>query len=342
MAKLSPADFARRKFAEKILKAKSVNLPQLLMKEFDFPSPVSSGKNHLDFEGRGVRTTLKTDGFHLANGSVKGDAIQVVATLKQCDNKTAANFILEWMKANPDLQTTEVEAGRSQNYRALNNEGMGTRSRKVDIKQGYAFALERGISKANLDHAIESGFCEIDPKGIRFKGHDNTFYEIRMYPDLEKEYGFKCLAYSEKVNVPILQGDPREVHLVEGGLSALGVHEIYKEIGLNEPPTVIMRCGQLDSFLQSDECRRLLRNADQIVIWSENEDTVQLQELTDENAKQLSYRLLDVAKRSAGIAIQHPGMDYADTADWARDLNQEKKHNKKLSPVERVATPVKG
>lgn len=315
--------FQQKQF-ERYASARRVDLPSLVI--YRYQIEFTGSGNNFDALGHGLRLGKKnSNGEHiwLANGSAVGDAVQVVqqldkSYLKKVTSKTESIQVIEdFMITHSSSKTA---SSSSKQVDTTPRDFKLTDSYRDTTGVIYNYINERGISWKTFNEAQEVGFVDKTSAGARFIGLDANGQprnaETRLVePKMigEKLTKFICAPGSDRSFPPVLPGsDKGEVHIVEGGFSALGLKEIMNREG--RAPTIIVSGGKDNvSWLKHEHIKALIKDAE-ITLHTENEKTPEIQIAADAAAKKQCEVL-----RKAGankIVMQAPPSQFKDNADF--------------------------
>lgn len=277
--------FQQKQF-ERYAVARRVDLPILIADRYSIE--FSGNGNNLDAHGHGLRLGIKESNGEqvwLANGTAVGDAVQVIQQLDQSylnkdtsKNQAIAvieafakyNFVSMFDKANlKEIVSTSKEFKLTFSYR--------------DTSGVIAeYIKSRGIDWSTFNQAQIDGFADKTGAGVRFIGNDATgepknaetrLIEQKLLND--KLTKFICTPGSDRSYPPILLGTDKDVHVVEGGFSALGLKEILNRQG--KSPTIIVSGGKDNiSWLRHEHVKALIKEA-LVTMHTENEKSAEIQ-----------------------------------------------------------------
>lgn len=317
-----PFNKYQQKQYERYAQACRVDLPSLIADRYSIK--FSGNGNNLDAVGHGLRLGMKESNGErvwIANGTVVGNAVQAIQLLDKSHlNKVTLeseainvievfsknNFVSMFDKANlKDSVSTSMEFKLTDAHR--------------DASGVIAdYIKSRGIDWGTFNKAQEASFADKTSAGVRFLGNDATGQpknaETRLVePKIlgDKLTKFICTPGSDRSYPPILPGTDPEVHIVEGGFSALGLKEILNRQGRS--PTIIVSGGKDNtSWLRHDHIKAIIKDA-VVVLHTENEKSAEIQaQAAIANDKQcqeiLSIGALKVTK-------QLPPAQFKDNAD---------------------------
>jgi len=189
---------------------------------------------------------------------------------------------------------------------------------------------ERGISRDTLIDAHKQGFLALDDRGVAFIGYDEhrkiRNAETRLLkPEPYQGDWLSKISYggSDKTFSPILRGNDRDLHMVEGGFDALALHDLAKREG-KEAPTVIVTGGAKTlKWSQNPQVQQLIKGADTITNHRENEvdkktglpDPKKQAETDAAHEKQVAA-IVEIRGTTEGVKNARPPAGVKDLADW--------------------------
>ncbi len=175
---------------------------------------------------------------------------------------------------------------------------------------GRAYLRSRGISDSTIKYAEAAKMVHYTDGGVLFVGRDpkgKPRCATRRATNPDDPTPKRDLAGSDKSFPPILPGSTRTVWIVEGGLDALAVHDLAVERGVT-PPTVIVSGGAMvRSFLEREHVRRILAQAERVVIACEREASPEAQERTDEAHRRQAAMVAEITGRDPVLWRPPPG-----------------------------------
>lgn len=202
------------------------------------------------------------------------------------------------------------------------------RAKHEHMAAGRAYLQSRGISLATLQAAERARMLGYGPNAVYFLGYDEAgsirsatqrMIEPRPAPDdLAKTIAKRDFAHSDKSYPAVLPGSPgaRTLHVVEGGVDALALHEIARLRGAAAPTVIVSSGARVRSFLDNLQVQALVRQADRVVVHAENESRPEVQGETDAaHGKQAArIRELREGRNPASVTVWKPpvGKDLAD------------------------------
>lgn len=153
-----------------------------------------------------------------------------------------------------------------------------TVANQVQRQQAADYARSRGISTETLREAHKQGMLALDQGGVVFVGRKPNgeigSAETRLLnPRLVDGEAVTKWSYagSDKTFPPILRGDEKNVHLVEGGFDALALRDLHIKEGV-EPPTIVVTGGaKTRKWENNEQVRNLIGRAEKVTAWQDNE-----------------------------------------------------------------------
>ncbi|MFB0827745.1 LPD7 domain-containing protein [Chromobacterium violaceum] len=196
-------------------------------------------------------------------------------------------------------------------------------------RNAYNYALDRGISQETLRDAGEQGVIKADHRGLVFVGYDqdgkirNAETRLIKAERLGDEMTTKiCYSGTDKTYPPILRGNDKEVHFVEGGFDALALRDMYKRDGLEPPTTVITGGARTQKWQHNPEICELIQSADHVRLWYDNEltadgqlDTKKQADTQEAHNKQLET-IVQIRGNAEGVEEMRPREGIKDIAEW--------------------------
>lgn len=314
--------FQQKQF-ERYAAARRVDLPSLIADRYSIE--FSGNGNNLDAHGHGLRLGLKESNgeqIWLANGTAVGDAVQVIQQLDQ----THLNKLTSKNEAIKAIEAFAKNNFASMFDKANLKESVSTTSKVFQLTAAQRdttgvvakYIEERGIGWKTFNNAVEAGFADKTSAGVRFIGYDEfgeprnaetRLVEPKMLGD--KLTKFICTPCSDRSYPPILSGTDKEVHIVEGGFSALGLKEIMNRQGRS--PTIIVSGGKDNtSWLRHEHVQALIKGAE-VTLHTENEKTDEIQV----QAAVATDKQCQVIMDSGALVVnkQPPPSQFKDNAD---------------------------
>lgn len=345
----------KKNLEDHILIARKSNLPEL-MKEDGFYLKKSGNNQFEVFHDKNsnrignVFLDRKTSTWiYLPTDGRAMNPIAYVQQEKRLNFPAAVRYL---DPTTPDLLTLNGGAEKFRPAQAANEsarrETVASRRRRSLIKfnqesiiqheqSGRDYCKKRGISKETIDYAMKHkviGFgvsnFEYDIKnnlaGIRFMGFDSDGNlrnaETRLLTDKRIA---KTERGSDKSFCPVIPGNEKLVHIVEGGFDGLALVDLCKRHKLEQPTIVITSGGANKIFIGNEKIKPILARAEKIVIWAENEksdDPVhQTKKQTETDKRHCDQRQTMIeAGITADIKINKPRGQYKDLAE--KNLNE--------------------
>jgi conjugative relaxase-like TrwC/TraI family protein len=349
-----------KEFGERIETAKRIDLPAWLMsrgvslkkegtKGFVETVPTADKPFHF-FQGDDGKWRARSGDTYL-------DAVGYVQQLERRDFKETVLFItggdaMTALAASQALQQAQRQPKTKGNDMAA---AIVIRSAaKEQQERAAAYARdERGISRETLIDAHKQGFLALDDRGVAFIGYDEhrkiRNAETRLLkPEPYQGDWLSKISYghSDKTFSPILRGNDRDLHMVEGGFDALALHDLAKREG-KETPTVIVTGGAKTlKWSQNPQVQQLIKGAETITNHRENEvdkktglpDPKKQAETDAAHEKQVAA-IVEIRGTAQGVKNARPPAGVKDLADWNKrqqdqqrqlQLHQEEEHRSGL------------
>lgn len=274
------------------------------------------------------------------------DAVGYIQQLERMDFKDTVNMVTGYN--DPAMTQSAIQAQRlAQRSGANRNQvvrAIVIRAATDDQRKRAAdYARdERGISRETLKDAHQKRFISVDDRGVTFIGHDAEGKirnaETRLLkPEKWRDDWLSKISYpeSDKTFSPILRGNDRDVHMVEGGFDALALHDMHKRES-KEPPTVIVTGGARTlKWSQNPQVQDLLKNATTITNHHENEvdkktglPDPKKQAETDAGHEKQAAAIVEIRGSAEGIKNARPPAGMKDLADWNK--KQQEHHQRQL------------
>lgn len=340
-----------KEFGERIETAKRIDLPSWLMSRGvqlkkegtrGFVEVTASGDKPFHF-------FCGDDGkWRARSGETYLDAVGYVQQLERRDFKDTINLIAGFN--TPQLAQAAVRAQQQAQGAGLNRKQVAQAivlgvSNEDHRQRAAAYARdERGISRETLIEANKQRFLAIDNRGVAFVGYDGDGKirnaETRLLkPEKWGDDWLSKISYpnSDKTFSPILRGNDRDLHMVEGGFDALALHDLAKREG-REPPTVIVTGGARTlKWSQNSQVQDLIKTAASITNHRENEvdkktgvpDPKKQAETDAAHEKQVAA-ILEIRGNAEGVKNARPPAGVKDLADWNRKQQQEQQRQLQL------------
>jgi hypothetical protein len=223
---------------------------------------------------------------------------------------------------------------------------------KQQRENAYQYARSRGISAETLAEAgREQKLIQADHRGLVFVGYDEKgrvrsaetrFIKAEKIGD--EMTNKMCYAGTDKTFPPILRGNDKDVHFVEGGFDALALRDMYLREN-KEPPTTIITGGARTTKWQDNQViRDLVKNADHVRPWYDNEinahgqvDAKKQADTTEAHDKQRDI-IIDIRGTAEGVEEMRPPAGIKDIAEWnveAAHAHQVKVHQEEEEEAHR-------
>jgi len=337
--------FARQKAAKNRsleIEANSINLPMLLSSHGykvkreshcnDYGvSNTPIGSFGIKFKGTvWLAYQNDKDGF-------RGNAVQLIQRIENCDKKTAIQKILGNIKINPSVSNNTLHIQHSQKMKE--KVMIVTPPTTSNISEGQAYLLSRGIDIETFESWRTNGSAEYSWNGLAFISRnfdgDIGLIEVRLFKpmDIKDKPGkfTNHLVKGSRDNCVVIPGSPtcKDIAFVEGNFDGLALCEInQRSLPADEQPTIII-CGGKDNLkmLRNPVIDTLLSTAINIVCWGDNEmvnidDPTQhtqalaaKQDITD---KAHAKRIEEISSLNSTANIQYlkPPFEIHDLADW--------------------------
>lgn len=334
-----------KEFGERIESAKRIDLPNWLM------------ANGVQLKKEGTKGFVedlpaKDNPFHFfcgddgkwraRSGDTYLDAVGYVQQREGRDFKDTVNVLVGYngySSAQAVVQARQIaqRQGASNQAAAVITLRVSTQDQKVKAAD-YA-RDERGISRETLQEANKQRFLSADDRGITFVGYDEhgkiRNAETRFIkPEKWQDDWISKISYpnSDKTFSPILRGNDRDVHMVEGGFDALALHDLTKREG-KAPPTVIVTGGARTlKWSQNPQIQQLIKSADSITNHRENEvdkktglPDPKKQAETDAAHEKQAAAIVDIRGNAEGVKNARPPTGVKDLADWNKKQQEQQR-----------------
>lgn len=208
-------------------------------------------------------------------GNAGGDNIDLVKEVEGVEGYADAVYRL----ISAPIQTVPVAAPKPRTPPTLPVAGYGSK------KSGREYLREqRGIDPEVIEHAEQCGMLRFAPGSLFFVGYDaqgTARAATRRATDPSDDVQRRDLKGSDKRFPAILPGDPSLIWIVEGGIDALALQTIRRRSGRPVPTVIVSGGAGVRSFLERDEIRQMLRQADRVGVAYENEKDAETQARTD-------------------------------------------------------------
>lgn len=324
-----------REYGERIEIAKRIDLPAWLMaRGVELKKEGTNGWCENKAQKDNPYHFFKGDDglWRARSGSNYLNAIQYVQQFENREFKDAVAVMsgadgVTALAIDRALQQSQALGNKSRNAAAIV-------IRAADKEQRERAAIyardERGISRETLTEAHKQGFLALDDRGIAFVGHDQEGKicnaETRLLkPEKYKDEYLSKVSYagSDKTYSPILHGNDRDVHMVEGGFDALALHDLAKREG-KEPPTVIVTGGARTlKWSNNPQVQELIKGAETVTNHRENEvdkktglPDPKKQAETDEAHEKQVAAIVQIRGNADGVKNARPPLGVKDLADW--------------------------
>jgi hypothetical protein len=316
--------------------ARRVYLPQLIEDRYSIKFSGGANSKNLDAKGHGLRlglTESNGEQVWLANGTAVGDAVQAVQKLdklylNKITNGIQAIEIIEQFNKSEGVVAKSTHASiinttEPKLFKLLAASGQDKEGKLFDY-----VTKARGIGWLTVNEAEAAGFLDKTKDGLRFVGRDEfgkpKSAETRLFSHAVGQSKVMCQAGSNRSFTPILPGKDKEIHIVEGGFSALGLREIMNRDCKN--PTIIVTGGKDNiSWTRQPHIQILLKGAE-VTIWSENESSTVSQEITDLATNKMADAILSAGAEC--VIKAKPPILIKDTADWNFQQKKELREQK--------------
>lgn len=301
-------------------RARNVDLPAFLMSK-GIALKKDGSKQWID-PNTGDTFFRGKAGNWIATDKTRGQYFDAIGFLQQRQGINTRQAVI--MLAGPDASSMTIlrqpPAGRSCQVVIVQIQKPDQQATET----GYAYARDRGISHATIVAANKQGFMTFnsDPKhyGPLFLGKDEQSRirsaETRLVQAIELEDGDQltklCHSGTDKTYSPIMRGNDKKVHIVEGGFDALAIHDMATRRG-EQPPTVIVTGGK-DTMLweANPQVAKLIQEADTVVVWRDREATPEKQAKTD---AAVSKRMDKIKEMGGKVGMITPPEGCKDAAD---------------------------
>lgn len=186
-------------------------------------------------------------------------------------------------------------------------------------EQGRRYLAGRGISGKTIKKAEKAGFTAYTLDGVLTLGRDQAG-KVRSITrrawDKKAEVQKRDLRYSNKVDFPpILPGDPGRVLVVEGGIDALGAHDICHRQGREAPTIIVSSSASAMGFLEPPHVQKILKSATQVTVAFENDSVPATKAKTDAAHKKQMARIMEIVPAFTVVQPYHPPKGCKDIAD---------------------------
>lgn len=151
---------------------------------------------------------------------------------------------------------------------------------------------ERGITHETLAEAVKQGVIAADDPvarrpdgkrvnlgaGLTFIGRDEhgniRNAETRFLHAIKidgEDVNKRCYKGTDKTYPPILRGDDKNVHLVEGGMDGLALWDMHLREGKEPPTTIITGGARTLKWEDNPQIQQLIQGAEYVRPWEDNE-----------------------------------------------------------------------
>ena len=142
---------------------------------------------------------------------------------------------------------------------------------------------ERGITRETLAEAKKQGVIAADDRGslgegLTFIGRDEQGNirnaETRFLRSIKidgEDVNKLCYKGTDKTYPPILRGDDKNVHLVEGGMDGLALWDMHLREGKEPPTTIITGGARTLKWEDNPQIQQLIQGAEYVRPWEDNE-----------------------------------------------------------------------
>lgn len=210
-----------------------------------------------------------------------------------------------------------------------------------DRDEGRRYLMqERSISLETLKHSEACGMLRYCGNGVLFTGMDELM-RVRsatkrmLVPEVSedgKTRNKRDFFGSDKTYPAVIKGVPSEVHLVEGGVSALALRDLFNHMNRPEPTIIVTGGARVNLFFDNPAIVEKLRTAENVFVWQENESRPDIQAKTDLDHEKQIQRIITLRCNSEeGVFSGIPPEGIKDLADW-------NSRTKKIKSVETCAS----
>ncbi|WP_176317920.1 LPD7 domain-containing protein [Burkholderia vietnamiensis] len=362
-AKPSPAARSaeeEREFRENVRKAKDIDLPAWLMARGVVLKKNGTKEWKEDLragDGREAHRFFRSNDGHwlVFDGERTTDAIGYV---QQRERLTFVETVRLMSGAQVSgLQSTAQQMKNERPEAAAAIDRKAKQLRPLELKtaseairrEAHAYAHdERGITNETLAEAHQQGVIAVDNRGLAFIGRDADGAIRNAETRLLKPEEYKgelltkiSYAGSDKTFPPVLRGNDRDVHFVEGGFDALALRDMKIREG-QQPPTIIITGGARTRKWQDNaQIRELVQKAESVTAWRDNErdarnmPDAKKQADTDAAHDNQAKTLVEIRGTAHGINNARPPAGIKDLAEWnERQREQEARMRQELERAE--------
>lgn len=281
------------------------------------------GRRHLSVRDRGdevMRVTLRADGHWVAcdryeNGI--GDNIALVRELEPGLSFVEAVHRLHAAQLVPIERRPVAPVRRAPTLPSFNDD---------DIRRGREYLARRGISGETIAEAERQGLVRYTGGAVLFVGYDAAgvpWNVTRRATDPAAPVQKRDLSGTDKGKAQILRGPDQDMlFIVEGGVDALALHDMYRRRG-KRPSTAIISGGSgVRAYLEDARVLELLAGSRRVVIAGENERNAEVQARTDAQRLALQERVQQLAPH-AQVIVKPPPEGCKDLAEVnAREVRE--------------------
>ncbi len=345
-ARRAQAEQNYREFGERIETAKRIDLPAwLIARGVELKKEGTNGWCE--------NKAAKDNPFHFFQGddglwrARSGDTyLNAIQYVQQLENREFKDTVAV-MTGGDGMTALAIDRALQQSQ-ALGNKSRATAAiviRAADKEQQERAAVyardERGISRETLIEAHKQGFLALDDRGVAFIGRDHEGKicnaETRLLkPEKYKDEWLSKVSYagSDKTYSPILRGNDRDVHMVEGGFDALALHDLAKREG-KEPPTIIVTGGARTlKWSQNPQVQGLIKGAETVTNHRENEidkktglPDPKKQADTDAAHEKQVAAIIEIRGNADGVKKARPPAGIKDLDEWNK---KQQEHQRQL------------
>lgn len=349
-ARRAKAEQDYREFGERIEIAKRIDLPAWL--RANNYAIVKEGTN-----GHREDKASKDNPYHFFQGddglwrARSGDTyLNAIQYIQQLENRGFKDTVMV-MTGGDGMSALNIDRALQQSQ-ALGNKSRTAAAiviRAADKEQQERAAIyardERGISRETLTEAHKQGFLALDDRGVAFIGRDHEGKicnaETRLLkPEKYKDEYLSKVSYagSDKTFSPILRGNDRDVHMVEGGFDALALHDLAKRQGTGAPTVIVTGGARTLKWANNPQVQELLKNAQTVTNHRENEidkktgmPDPKKQADTDAAHEKQVAAIVHIRGNADGVKNARPPAGVKDLAEWNK---KQQEHQRQLQLIE--------